>query len=81
MLSACGVWEARVRVQISKRELHTHIHLDYVIVEILSCKKKKKKKELEPLGLYRDNDINAFYTVFIYKYYKMYSFSSLINTI
>ena len=33
------------------------------------------------MGLYRDNDINAFYTVFIYKYYKMYSFSSLINTI
>ena len=80
ILSACGVWGARVRIQISKRELHTHIHLDYIKVEIIYCK-KKKKKELKPLGLYRDNDINAFYTVFIYKYYKMYSFSSLINTI
>ena len=44
------------------RELHTHIHLDYVRVEILSCiqkliynnfgpkkkrKKKKRKKEVE----------------------------------
>ena len=37
-----GVWEARARVQVSMRELHTHIHLDYVRVEILSCKKKKK---------------------------------------
>ena len=27
-LSACGVWEARVGVQVSKRELHTHIYLD-----------------------------------------------------
>ena len=43
ILSTCGVWGARVRVQISKRKLHTHIHLDYVRVEILSCKKKKKK--------------------------------------
>ena len=25
-----------------RREIHTHIHLDYAIVEILSCKKKKK---------------------------------------
>ena len=29
----------------SKRELHTHIHLDYVKVEFLSCKKKKKKTQ------------------------------------
>lgn len=33
------------------------------------------KIELEPLGLDIDKDINAFYTVFIYKYYKMYSSS------
>ena len=35
-----GVWEVRAGVQVSMRELHTHIHLDYVRVEILSCKKK-----------------------------------------
>ena len=23
-ISACGVWEARARVQVSRRELHTH---------------------------------------------------------
>ena len=27
----------RVEVQVFKRELHTHIHLDYVRVEFLSC--------------------------------------------
>jgi len=27
-LSALGVWGAKARVQISKREFHTHIHLD-----------------------------------------------------
>ena len=42
--NACGVWEARVRVrgarvgvQVSRREVHTHLHLDQAIVEILSC--------------------------------------------
>ena len=37
------MWGARVRVQASRREFHTHIHLNYTIVEILSCIKKKKK--------------------------------------
>ena len=27
-ISTCTVWGARARVQVSKRELHTHIHLD-----------------------------------------------------
>ena len=27
-ISTYGVWGARVGVQVSKRELHTHIHLD-----------------------------------------------------
>ena len=38
------------RVQISKREFHTHIHLDYVIIEFLSCIKKEKKNTLENLA-------------------------------
>ena len=29
------------RVQGFKKKLHTHIHLDYFIVEFLSCQKKK----------------------------------------
>ena len=37
------MWEARAEVQVSSREFHTHIHLDYARVEFLSCKKKKKK--------------------------------------
>ena len=27
-ISACGVWEEMVGVQVSKRELYTYIHLD-----------------------------------------------------
>ena len=42
-INACGVWGVKTGVQISKKELHTHIYLDYVRVEILSCIKKKKK--------------------------------------
>ena len=44
----------RAGLQVSKRELYTHIHLDWAIVEFLSCKKKKnnKKKNLEtPLSI------------------------------
>ena len=33
-ISACEVWEATGRVQVSKRELHTLIHLDYDRVEL-----------------------------------------------
>ena len=43
VLSAYGVWGVRVGVQVSRRELHTYIHLDYVRVEFLYCIKKKKK--------------------------------------
>ena len=35
------MWGARIEVQDFKRELHTHIHLDYVRVEFLSCISKK----------------------------------------
>ena len=35
-ISACGVWRARAGVQVSKKELHTHIRLDYARIEILS---------------------------------------------
>ena len=38
------VWEARVGIQVSKRELHTHIHLDYAKIEFLSCIKKNYPK-------------------------------------
>ena len=38
--------EVRVRVQVSRREFHTHIYLDYVTVEFLSYIKKKIIKDL-----------------------------------
>ena len=49
-INAYGVWGARIGIQISKRELYTHIHLDYVRIEILSFKNKKKKKKLSTLN-------------------------------
>ena len=31
-INACGVWGARVEIQVFKREFHTYIHLDLVRV-------------------------------------------------
>ena len=41
-ISACGIWMARVGVQVSKSEFHTHIHLNYAKVQFIYCIKKKK---------------------------------------
>ena len=38
-ISMCGVWSVRVKIQVFRKKLHTHIHLNYVRVEFLSCKK------------------------------------------
>ena len=38
------MWGVRVVVQVSKRELHRHIHLDLARLEFLSCIKNEKKK-------------------------------------
>ena len=42
-ISACGVWGAQAGVQVSKKELHTHIHLDQAKVEFYLVSTKKKK--------------------------------------
>ena len=36
-IRACWVWGVRVEVQVSIKEFHTYIHLDYVIIEFLFC--------------------------------------------
>ena len=41
-ISACRIWGARVGIQVSRKELYTHVYLDYARVEILFCIKKKK---------------------------------------
>ena len=33
----CGVGETRAEVQVSKKEFHIRIHLDYIRVNFLSC--------------------------------------------
>ena len=43
-ISACEVWGARVGVQVSKREFHTHLHLNQARVEFYLVLKKKKKR-------------------------------------
>ena len=40
-IRVCGVWGARAGIQVSRNELHTHIHLDYDRVEFLSYIKIK----------------------------------------
>ena len=35
-----GYEGVKIEVQVSRRELHTHIHLDYDRIEFLSCIKK-----------------------------------------
>ena len=32
-ISVCEVWRAKIEVQVSRRELHTHIHLDYARIK------------------------------------------------
>ena len=44
-INASRVWGARVGVQVSRRKIHTHIHLDYARIKILSCIYIKKKKK------------------------------------
>ena len=38
------VWGVSAGIQVFRRELHTHIHLNYTKVEFLSCIKKNKNK-------------------------------------
>ena len=40
-ISVSKVWEAKIGVRVSKRELHTYIYLDLVRVDSILNKKKK----------------------------------------
>ena len=35
-IRACRVWESKAEVQVSRNELYTHIHLNYMRVNFLS---------------------------------------------
>ena len=58
-ISACGVWEARTSVQVSRRELHIHIYLDYTRVEFYLVSKKKKKTMFQ-IKIYKFKGIQTF---------------------
>ena len=51
------MWRANVGIQVSRREFHTYIHLDYVRIEILSYKKKKKKFFFFVIHFYHSNKL------------------------
>ena len=57
-ISACGVCEARVTVQVFRRELHIHIHLDYTRVEFYLV--SKKKKTMFQIKIYKFKGIQTF---------------------
>ena len=40
------VWGPKAEVQVSRREFHTLINLNYVRIEIISCIKKKNLNNL-----------------------------------
>ena len=40
-ISVSKVWEAKIGVRVSKRELHTYIYLDLIRVDSILNKKKK----------------------------------------
>ena len=42
-IRACGVWREKTGVQVSRRKLHSHIHLDYTRIEFYLSQKIKKK--------------------------------------
>ena len=64
------MWGVRVGVYDFRRELYTHIHLDYDIVEILSCKLnkfKKKKKQIYYGHKNIDLGLSGLYSIFFEK--------------
>ena len=40
-ISVCRIWGIRAGVQVSRKEFHTYIHVDYVRVKFLFYIKKK----------------------------------------
>ena len=59
----------RVGVQVSKRGLYTHIHLDYTRVEFLSYIIKKKYVNCEVININKNYKIVPFY-VFSFTFYQ-----------
>ena len=52
VISVYGMWRVRIRVQIFRRKFHTHIYLDYDIIEFISYKKKVYNKPVKELTKY-----------------------------
>ena len=67
-LNACGEQGTRVKVQVFRREPHTHIHLDQARVKILSISKIKfKKKNLDYLNIFFFNFLFQYLVDFLDK--------------
>ena len=59
-----------VKIQVFKKEFHTHIYLDYARAEFLSIKKKKKKKKEGQLTVEIKETLRR-----IYYNYKVYQYN------
>ena len=55
------MWEVKAGVQVSNKEFHIHIHLDYARIKILSCIKKIKNKKLKKNT--KKNNVMRFFTL------------------
>ena len=75
-ISTCRVWVARVRIQVSRRKFYTHIYLNYVRVEILSCIKKKKKWHCVN---YNVSSSSSF--LFFFSFFSLWENSVIVNNV
>ena len=64
-MNAYELWGVRAEIQIFRKEFHTHIHLDYVNIEILSCIKKKKKKKSHVHKIFQKFYLSVFRLLYI----------------
>ena len=51
-ISVCEVWEPKAGVQVSRREFHTYIYLNYPRIEFLSCIKNNNNKVVIHIYIY-----------------------------
>ena len=69
----------RARVQVSRNEIHTHIYLDQVIVEFLSCIKIKIKTYYLKVMLQSQIILQYFYKLLMYPTSNWFSSRPTIN--
>ena len=70
-ISACRVWRVKAEVQVFKREIYTHIHLDYARVEFYLVLKKIITHQFSQL--FNMIDCNWLLIIFTWTYHIFFS--------